>query len=345
LNLIWKGEAMKNRLVLLAAAVLVTPMQGALADGPPEDEVLLAVYRPSYPLTTSDTQTSESESMRPTAQASASAEPSGVATLDASLSGLTVQATSDPKQRFAQASGSIGGPHINWSDELLYMEATVSYRLTFEQHDAVSAKLFAEEVPSVAAYIGGGFAPGAINPISDRVCGFRNNERRDIAIDSSQSGVTTGTAIVDAYARADCESSVMQPVVNFNLRVEAPSNFWGARNASLNATLTAYVSEVRLYKIPSTPCTPVARVDVQDNFFAPASVEVQRYDYVKFDFTSASNVHDVVLALHGSANGNDQIDVVPGFPIRQFSSGTHVYFCRLHGTLAGAGMAGTLVVN
>lgn len=93
---------------------------------------------------------------------------------------------------------------------------------------------------------------------------------------------------------------------------------------------------------------PPASVEVTDNEYTPREVTVKAGQTIKFENVGA-NPHDIVLAEADSITGF-------GIDLESFKKGStyeaainqpgeYVYYCSIHGTQKGSGMAGTIVVD
>jgi plastocyanin len=95
-----------------------------------------------------------------------------------------------------------------------------------------------------------------------------------------------------------------------------------------------------LFVMPPGAQGATATVDVEDSQFSPAMINIQAGDTVDWEFVGSTN-HNVTAADNSFASAT----MTSGTFSRTFNTGgTFAYFCTIHGTIQGQGMAGTVVV-
>ncbi len=100
-------------------------------------------------------------------------------------------------------------------------------------------------------------------------------------------------------------------------------------------------------QIPRGASLPIVAVASVDNSFEPQTVSVVVGQSVTWTNTGR-NRHDVKVKKVPTDFGIDQDSFIPltGTYTYAFSkSGSFVYYCSIHGTAKGKGMAGTIVVS
>lgn len=93
---------------------------------------------------------------------------------------------------------------------------------------------------------------------------------------------------------------------------------------------------------------PPVAIEVTDNEYTPGDVTIKAGQTLKFENVGA-NPHDIVLAEPDSLdNFGINLDAFKQGAIYEVSidkPGEYIYFCSIHGTKKGSGMAGTIVVE
>jgi len=100
-------------------------------------------------------------------------------------------------------------------------------------------------------------------------------------------------------------------------------------------------------QIPRGASLPSVAVESVDNSFEPQTVSVAVGQSVTWTNTGR-NRHDIHMKKGPTDFGVDQDSFVPltGTYTYSFSKpGSFVYYCSIHGTAKGKGMAGTIVVS
>lgn len=108
----------------------------------------------------------------------------------------------------------------------------------------------------------------------------------------------------------------------------------------LVACATLLTAAVMLFVMPPGAQGATATVDVEDSQFSPATINIQAGDTVDWEFVGSTN-HNVTAADNSFASAT----MTSGTFSRTFNTGgTFAYYCTIHGTIQGQGMAGTVVV-
>jgi plastocyanin len=93
---------------------------------------------------------------------------------------------------------------------------------------------------------------------------------------------------------------------------------------------------------------PPVAIEVTDNEYTPREVTIKAGQTLIFENVGA-NAHDIVLAEPDSLSdfGIDLESFTKGstYEAAINKPGTYIYFCSIHGTKKGSGMAGTIVVE
>ena len=93
---------------------------------------------------------------------------------------------------------------------------------------------------------------------------------------------------------------------------------------------------------------PAVVIEVTDNEYTPRDVTIKAGQTLKFENVGA-NPHDIVLAEPDSIAGFginlDSFKKGATYEAAINKPGEYIYYCSIHGTKKGSGMAGTIVVE
>ena len=93
---------------------------------------------------------------------------------------------------------------------------------------------------------------------------------------------------------------------------------------------------------------PAVAIEVTDNEYTPRDVTIKAGQTLKFENVGA-NGHDIVLAEPDSIAGFgidlESFEEGSSYEVAINKPGEYIYYCSIHGTKKGSGMAGTIVVE
>lgn len=326
-------KMLRRAAILGGVLALLVPVHAGANGG--ADEELIATYVPTYAGVEHEATADQGELLIGGATASAEATPGGTIELSGDVDGIAVGGTGMTPPS-VEALGRVLGPSFAWAGNQLRIEARFTYRLLLAQHDDVRIDITESNTESVRASVSAGFAGETAWTYQEPWVAIEASSSQVEVMSDGTQGVA-GEGIVSTYVKVPCEGTTLSPSVTGRLRIDHPRIPLGVQSSARSAELIVYVAEMKVYRDNVLPCYHVEDIAVLDNSFSPQHVTVQQYQHVRFDFSGAQNYHDVIVPWHGS--------VYPGDPIDAYFPGVWTYYCTVHGTPDGQGMAGTITVT
>lgn len=326
---------MKARCLLPVLALALAAIPGpATANGEEgTDWEPVATYTPDFADTREEVETSDGALPDSTGSGDADASGSGMMQLAASTTGWS--GLGHPGAS-ARSEAAILGTPFTWAGNQLRLKATISWRLKVTRETAARAQLAENNEDWLRVSVSGRFEGETRNQIQYEGWSEGDRSAQGVALNADDERAGWGKSTVTTYSRVPCEGATITPFVQAAVSI-APDESSLLADETRSAVLEVYVSKIEVHQTPSMPCHRIADIAVFDNGFTPAAVTIERYNYVRFDFSQAQTYHNVVIPWWGSPYPGDAIPV--------YQTGTTIYYCSIHGTPEGAGMAGTITVT
>jgi plastocyanin len=299
------------------------------------DEDLLLRFTPEY-AGVEEAHASRNGDLGSLGSSHADADVDGTIDLEARVEGTTPPAVLGAASPTASASASVEAPSFDWAGNELRLEARFSYRVQFQHTTDARVDPLLVAKDDLSARVMAGFEGETPFVWTE---GWSSTSSDGEIVSASKLGVheTRGFGTLTNYVRVPCDGTTLTPYVEGSVVARMPSPQAGVERAGRSVVLELFVSEIAIYRDRVMPCHDIADIEVHDDFFEPKDVAILAYNAVRFDFDSAARYHDVIVPGHGSA--------YPGDPIEMYLPGVYTYYCSVHGTADGAGMAGTITVT
>lgn len=268
------------------------------------------------------------------------ADRDGEATLAASVGGTEARALIGTGSPYATADAYLAMEPFVWAGSGLRIETTFDYDVEVRQSDLARADLpgmasWEWTDLGVASWMSGDglFGEGSGGSWAPEI-----SATSTIVVNGQQRMRATGTATTGSSVRVPCTGTELTPTVSAWTFAELPyQSSPNVQQASRSLRLDVQITSVKIYRDPRLTCFDLATIEVRDNYFDPAALTIDAGTAVHFDFTQAQNYHDIYIEDDGWIYDGQE----PRFFDRP---GTYAYYCWIHGSSDGTGMAGTLTV-
>lgn len=332
-------------IVVVSCAALVVPA-GARADTD-----VIATFSAPYDLHT-DSTASEGPFL-PLFSASASdwtdGEQRAVLTAQSEFMDVTGPVSVGPGRPYANASAGTQLPSVNWVGPGVRLEARFAFDLRVEDKQLLHGPHTTNTAPndfiwpaSVDTYLDG---EGVIDEQStwDGDSWIPRGEAASIlTVGGSRYFAVKGEAVASTTVRVPCAGTTLDSWVGADIPTwssfrSEPSFRHENRSVRLDFTLL----EVTLVEVPSLPCYETQQIEVHDSFFDPADVSVAAGTIVRMKWTDTQLSHNVDFGFEGQTwfHANHDFEEMLREP------GEYTYFCTIHGSANGTGMAGRILVT
>lgn len=163
-----------------------------------------------------------------------------------------------------------------------------------------------------------------------------------LTVGGSRYFAVNGEAVASTTVRVPCAGTTLEPWVSADIPTWSsgtvePSFRHENRSVRLDFTLL----EVTLVRVPSLPCYETQQIEVHDSFFDPADVSVAAGTMVRMQWVDTQLSHNVEIGFEGRTWFRADRD----FEEMLREPGEYTYFCTLHGSADGSGMAGRILVT